>query len=1490
MAETSFKGLTIEIGADTTKLSQALAQADKGIKDTQRQLRKLKSALEADPSSMRGVAVQFATVSEKAALAAGKVKTLERYIEKAGRETSNAFGGQTFGSLSASTQNARLEAARLVDELNAVNSGIRAVKQNIAKKHGYAGAKNMTGGQLKAVIEELRELGKVSDEDEASLARLRDEQTRLDAAVNDMQAVSRIRDAKVEVQSQQAEVKRLASRWVECSKALAKARSEASRFSEAKAEADALGDALKNAATHADRLSLAERRVDALKEAMESLSEEADAVRGAGMSELVLQTRRAAEEAAKAQEEYAGMEGALSDLRRRAAELKANIEAALTGGNSADSMRAELSRVESQIGQTEASLSGLRQRAEAADRSFARHAMRTELKQMQAEAAETTTKMLRLRMAANGMGRPFESSAYTVRSLGTALMGLSTFASGTVLYGIVNSADQIDSAYRDMRKTVEGTEEQFEALKDSAIDFSRTHVTSADQMLEIQAMGGQLGIAVDDLDEFAETVSNIEVATNIDANTAAEQLGKLSGVLDMSSEDFGHFSDSLVRLGNNFPGMESDIMEITTRFGGMGAIVGMSADEMLAWSTAATATGQKSEAAGSAMQRFIGKVEGAVAKGGDSLEQFAEVSGMSAEKFADVWEDSPSDALQAFVEGLHAIDEAGGSVDATLQDMGITNVRDRQLLEGLAQTTDILSDALGQSADAWRDGGDAAAEADKKAQGFSGQLSMLKNNLQVLGAEVGESFAPVLGVLNQMVQGVTEWYTGLSDGAKTAIDVGGLIAAGLGPVLSVGGAIGQGFAHFRQSVNESAAATLKLMDSSSGTAKALQGVTDAATLSAAASGMLEDDATKAARGLQRQAAIAKVAGVAMGVAKAAAVGLAVAGIALLADALVKAYRENKTFEDSMESMSSEAQRTSSIVDGQTASMEELDTRTGQAAKTWSEFVEAQSQRAQAMRQNNDDLAAEVSTLDLAKSAIEQYAGKTGLSVQAQGRLRQAVALVNDACGTQYKVVDAANGVISDSTGEYDENTDSVKENKDAILDNIEARKKEAEQEVLTENYKQAVQERIDAETQLADAVRRRDEAQKAYDSAPSGDKASAYTELVDAKEDVKKYSEAAENAISLQKSFEKQFESLGDTASEAGSKLLDAMGDFSGVFTSGLSLKGFSIGEFQEMLSKSGASISDFKGLTEEQLASIAGNFNGTAEDINWSFASILSNGDQTMTQLGYDLMNAGVKFGTLKSIGSENLQALAESCNYNVGAMLFYIQHYNDTPILDKNGKVTVSKTSLVDAQGNVYTWNGTTLLDKDGQAVVNDVSLTDAYGNMVVWNGTELKRKDSTADVNDQSVIDAIKQRKNWNNGEYEDKEAHVSIFRKITDFFTGGQATGGLAYNGHPRRFASGGIVDSRMSSIGNGFIASRPTLIDGGSRLVGEAGAEAIIPLDNRRYVRPFASAVASMVEPSGGSVTYNLSIDGAKVNDDPAIRSAFLNLMFELKRKAEMNVG
>ncbi len=66
MANSKIRGITIEIGGDTTKLDKALGSVDKKVKGTQVELREVNKLLKIDPTNTEMLAQKQALLTELA--------------------------------------------------------------------------------------------------------------------------------------------------------------------------------------------------------------------------------------------------------------------------------------------------------------------------------------------------------------------------------------------------------------------------------------------------------------------------------------------------------------------------------------------------------------------------------------------------------------------------------------------------------------------------------------------------------------------------------------------------------------------------------------------------------------------------------------------------------------------------------------------------------------------------------------------------------------------------------------------------------------------------------------------------------------------------------------------------------------------------------------------------------------------------------------------------------------------------------------------------------------------------------------------------------------------------------------------------------------------------------------------------------------------------------------------------------------------------------
>jgi uncharacterized phage infection (PIP) family protein YhgE len=89
MAASRIKGITIEIGGDTTKLQTALKGVNTEIKSTQSQLKDVEKLLKLDPGNTELLAQKHKLLSDAVAETKEKLETLKTAAEQANTALSN---------------------------------------------------------------------------------------------------------------------------------------------------------------------------------------------------------------------------------------------------------------------------------------------------------------------------------------------------------------------------------------------------------------------------------------------------------------------------------------------------------------------------------------------------------------------------------------------------------------------------------------------------------------------------------------------------------------------------------------------------------------------------------------------------------------------------------------------------------------------------------------------------------------------------------------------------------------------------------------------------------------------------------------------------------------------------------------------------------------------------------------------------------------------------------------------------------------------------------------------------------------------------------------------------------------------------------------------------------------------------------------------------------------------------------------------------------
>lgn len=363
---------------------------------------------------------------------------------------------------------------------------------------------------------------------------------------------------------------------------------------------------------------------------------------------------------------------------------------------------------------------------------------------------------------------------------GIATLGIAKIASEIGHLGsyVMQTGIQFESAFAGVEKTVDATDAQLQEFRSGIREMSTEIPQTAADIASVAEAAGQLGIKNDYLLGFTETMSNLGVATNMTATEAATSLARLANITQMPQENFDRLGSTIVALGNNLATTESEITEMGLRLAGAGKQVGMSEAQILGLAGAISSVGIEADAGGSAMSTIMAKMQLAVENGGESLEQFANVAGMSAKEFAQAFRNNAAQALVAFVTGLGTMESRGQSAIATLSDMEITEIRQRDALLRLAGAGDVLSESLGIATQAWDENNALTNEAEKRYQTLESQIQILKNNVDDFAISLYD------GIRDPMAEVVTE-AVGYVERLHSAFNKGGISAtvAELGAVF-----------------------------------------------------------------------------------------------------------------------------------------------------------------------------------------------------------------------------------------------------------------------------------------------------------------------------------------------------------------------------------------------------------------------------------------------------------------------------------------------------------------------------------------------------------------------------------------------------------------------------------------------------------------------------------------------------------------------------------
>lgn len=353
-----------------------------------------------------------------------------------------------------------------------------------------------------------------------------------------------------------------------------------------------------------------------------------------------------------------------------------------------------------------------------------------------------------------------------IATLASSYLGLYAAVSG--VKKVIQSNAEISDSLADIRRTAGLTQPEVESLFSSLKKIDTR--TSLKGLADIAIIGGQLGIAKDQLAGFTKAVDELSVSLGGELKGGPEEVAQSLGILDkvfgISAQNGGDVERSFNKIGSVILGLGQSglatgdfLTDFAKRVGGVAAQAKLDLPTLLSYGAVLQEQGVSAEVAGTSFKKLLGSL----ATKREAFLPIAQIadSTLTLKSFTDIINNDTQKALSLFFTGL----AQGGSTTTAFSDLlksvGLDAARSGQAITALALHQADLTKHISESNDQYKDG-TLAAEQFK-----------VKND--TLGASVdklGKSFISLTttGNISAFFKSIVDGLTGTLNGFSTLVN------------------------------------------------------------------------------------------------------------------------------------------------------------------------------------------------------------------------------------------------------------------------------------------------------------------------------------------------------------------------------------------------------------------------------------------------------------------------------------------------------------------------------------------------------------------------------------------------------------------------------------------------------------------------------------------------------------------------------------------------
>lgn len=342
----------------------------------------------------------------------------------------------------------------------------------------------------------------------------------------------------------------------------------------------------------------------------------------------------------------------------------------------------------------------------------------------------------------------------------------------------VKTAAGFESSMSEVAAISGATGEDLSKLENLAKQMGETTKFSASEAAEGLKYMAMAGWKTEDMLSGLEGIMNLAAASGEDLGVTSDIVTDALTAFGLSASDSGHFADILATASSNANTNVSMMGETFKYVAPVAGALGYSAEDTAAAIGLMANAGIKSSQAGTSLRSILSNLQGEVtfcgAGFGEMTVQTTKADG-SMRSLGDILEDCRA-AFSKMSES-----ERAANAEAVVGREAMSGFL--ALMTAAPEDIDMLNEAISKC------DGSAKSMADTMNDNLSGQIILLKSQLEALAIQFVTLIMPYLRQGVEWLSKLCTWISGLDDNTKKMIITIAGIAAVAGPVLVVGGKI-----------------------------------------------------------------------------------------------------------------------------------------------------------------------------------------------------------------------------------------------------------------------------------------------------------------------------------------------------------------------------------------------------------------------------------------------------------------------------------------------------------------------------------------------------------------------------------------------------------------------------------------------------------------------------------------------------------------------------